>query len=84
MRTVEQQAQKPPVLQAETFVSSLQFISIAGGAGWTKFASIFFLENGVTASQLAIVTSVQSITKFLGYPTYDIYPFYTSIFPLFY
>ena len=83
MKRVEQQAQQQPVLKAETFVSSLQFISIAGGAGWSQFSSIFFLENGVTASQLAIVTSVQSITKFLGYPTYDMY-IYTSIYPLYY
>eukprot|EP01084_Bolivina_argentea_P207681 354306_1 len=39
-------------------------------AAWSKFSNLYFLENGITASQLAAVTSIQCITKLLGHPTF--------------
>ena len=53
-----------------TFASSLQFTSCMGNGPWSKFSSLYFIENGVTPSQLAIINSVQSITKLIGYPTF--------------
>ena len=65
-----------PLISNNTFVSSLQFAGTVGNAGWSKFSSLFFLDNGISASQLAIITLVQAIAKFIGYPTYVFLYFY--------
>ena len=57
----------------ELFLSSLQFFPTFANVGWSKFASLFFIENGITPSQLAIISTVQAIAKLLGYPTYVIF-----------
>jgi len=56
----------------DTFASSLQFTSCMGGGAWTKFSSLYFLERGISPSQLAIINSVQSVNKLIGYPTFGI------------
>lgn len=52
-----------------TFASALQFTSCMGNGAWSKFSSLYFLEHGVTPSQLAVINSVQSFAKLIGYPT---------------
>eukprot|EP01084_Bolivina_argentea_P147372 257858_1 len=69
---LKENKQQQPKLSTATFVNSLQFMNAAGAAGWGKFSSLFFLQNGITPSQLAILGSVRSITKFIGYPTFGI------------
>ena len=64
--------QRKCLLSTSTFVSTLQFTSCMGNGAWSKFSSLYFLENGVTPSQLGILNSVQSITKLIGYPTLSI------------
>eukprot|EP01084_Bolivina_argentea_P288899 495955_1 len=69
---MSQEIKQTPLCSTSTFVSSMHFVDGAGGAGWSKFSSLFFLENSITASELAILSCVQSISKFIGYPTFGI------------
>ena len=51
-----------------TFPSFLYFSTTMGNGAWSKFSGLFFLAEGVTPSQLAIINSVQSVAKLIGYP----------------
>ena len=52
----------------ETFLSSLQFSTCFASSGWSKYSSLYFLENGISASQLGFMATLSSIAKFIGYP----------------
>lgn len=56
-------------LSRSTFASTLNFVSSMGGGAWGKFQTLFFLDHGVTPSQLAIINCVQAVVKLIGYPT---------------
>eukprot|EP01084_Bolivina_argentea_P147373 257860_1 len=72
MQTMSASKSGASKISNETFVSSLQFSSCMGNAAWSKFSSLFFLENGITPSELAVITFIQSVAKLLGYPTFGI------------
>eukprot|EP01083_Nonionella_stella_P079746 218935_1 len=61
-----------PLITNETFLSALQFSTCFSNTGWGKYSSLYFLEYGVTASQLGIMATISSIAKLIGYPTWGI------------
>ena len=58
-----------PASSRNLFVAKLLFFCVSmGGTGWSRFQNMFYLENGLTVSQIGHLKSIGLVLKFVGEP----------------